>query len=152
MQRSQRDTARRNDYASFAANITGYITNNNGRLPSDSSWSYVDSSGVSQISSHGLDPKKYINESGTDTAGHTYYIAVIKCDKSTAGQQCTNGLTGALTNGVMTEMTQNSDPRVVIVKGAACGDEQGTVKASSGNRDYALLGQLESGVYCQDNV
>ncbi len=147
LQRSQRDTARRNDYATLAANITGYITNNNGKLPSNSTWSTNTS-----VSSKGLDPKKYINDDGADTAGHTYYLAVIDCDQTAAGTQCTNTVNGGLASGIMKEMTQNSDPHVVIVKKAQCGNDQGTAKASSGNRDYALLGQLESGVYCQDNV
>ena len=56
MQRNQRDTARRNDYASFAANITSYITNNNGRLPTTST---------------SLDPTKYVNNDGADQSGET---------------------------------------------------------------------------------
>ncbi len=136
LQRSQRDTGRRNDYASFAANITGYITNNNGNLPA---------AGTT------LAANKYINKDGTDSAGKAYGITVVQCDK-TGSAQCTNDVTGALSAGVMSEMTQNASPKVVLVTKAQCGTTQGTVKASAGNRDFAILGQLESGVYCQDNV
>ncbi len=98
-----------------------------------------------------LAANKYVNSDGADTAGKAYTINVITCDK-TGSAQCTNTVSGALASGVLSEMAQNASPRIVLVKKAKCGDNQGTAKASAGNRDYAILGQLESGVYCQDNV
>ena len=57
MQRSQRDTQRRNDYSALSANITQYITNNNGALPN-----------VGAV----VSANKYINETGEDPDGNTY--------------------------------------------------------------------------------
>ena len=151
MQRSQRDTARRNDYAAFSANITNYITNNNGNLPAD----YTTWCSNTSTSAKCLNPKKYINTEGVDQSGKSYLTAIVTCDGSSAGDQCNNSQirqgTGSST-GVMMPISQNDQAHVLLVKSAACGTNQGTVVKSSGNRDYAILGQLESGVYCQDNV
>ena len=35
MQRSQRDTQRRQDYSALSSAITSYVTNNNGNLPKE---------------------------------------------------------------------------------------------------------------------
>ncbi len=56
-----RDTTRRNDYAALAANITSYMTNNNGQLPAV---------GI-------LDATKYVNATGTDPSGHPYHLEVV---------------------------------------------------------------------------
>lgn len=56
-----RDTARRNDYATLAANITLYITNNNGKLPAVGT----------------LDATKYINATGTDPSDYPYALEVV---------------------------------------------------------------------------
>ena len=136
LQRSQRDTQRRNDYAALAANITGYITNNNGKLPA---------AGAT------LDVKKYINQDGADGAGKTYILKVVDCGV-TSGQCNLANATGVVSSKTMIEMVQNAQPNVYIVLKAQCGDVQGQAKASAGLRDFTILGQLESGVYCQDNV
>ena len=130
MQRSQRDTQRRNDYAAFAANITNYLTNNNGNLPA------VCSHGGTGICATGS-AKKYVNPNGTDSAGKTYQIYV----KDYAANMT-----------AMTEMNQNATPQIWLIRKAKCGTNQGAVASSSGNRDFAVLGQLETGVFCQDNV
>ena len=57
----QRDVSRRNDYATLSANITGYITNNNGRLPEV---------GI-------LDATRYINSTGADPSGYPYHLEVV---------------------------------------------------------------------------
>ena len=155
MQRSQRDTARRQDYAAFAANITNYITNNNGKLPTTNTTWITNASTAANV----LHPKKYLNESGADSSGKSYYVAVIDCTAASAGTQCTDSAAtySSFSNGVMKELVASGTgvttfPHVVLVKHAECGDTQGTVKKANGNRDYDILGQLESGVYCQDNV
>lgn len=57
----ERDTVRRNDYSSLAANITSYMVNNRGQLPEV---------GV-------LDAKEYLNSTGTDPSGHPYHLEVV---------------------------------------------------------------------------
>ena len=138
MQRSQRDTGRRNDYAAFAANITNYITNNNGNLPKAGAV---------------LAPAKYVNSTGQDTSGKTYSITVMNC---TSGSVTVDGVayTACNNSGInpLKEMNQNAAPKLYLIIKAKCATVQGIVQSSTGNRDFAILGQLESGVYCQDNV
>ena len=136
MQRSQRDTARRNDYAAFASNITNYLTNNNGSLPANCAASITDNAITGTGKNVCNQPEKYVNTDGIDSAGKVYKISV----KAYA------------TNLAMNEMTKGDNPEIWLVKNAKCGDSQGTVTSSGGNRDYAVLGQLESGIFCQDNV
>lgn len=134
MQRNQRDTARRNDYAAFAANITGYITNNNGRLPAAGAI---------------LEANKYINKDGKDQSGNAYTITVVKCNTTANGNPCKDPVA---------ELTGNVAATVYLVTNAKCHEAadgtaiQGRAESSTGSRDYAIIGQLESGVYCQDNV
>ena len=141
MQRSQRDTQRRNDYAAFAANITNYLTNNNGNLPK---------AGAT------LDPKKYVNDSGTDGAGKVYKITVANCTTKsvtidgTAYNACSSTTPAITTPQVV--MNQNAQPQIYLILKAKCGTVQGIAVSSTGNRDFAVIGQLESGIFCQDNV
>ncbi len=81
MQRSQRDTQRRNDYSTLSAAMTSYMTNNNGKLPT------ANSSNATV-----LDADKYVNDTGSDPDGYTYYVGAIVCDKATStdGTACTN--------------------------------------------------------------
>ncbi len=58
---SQRDVERRKDYSTLSANITSYMTNNNGNLPDNGQ----------------LDPTRFINVSGEDPEGNTYVLEVI---------------------------------------------------------------------------
>ena len=139
MQRSQRDTQRRNDYAAFSANITGYMTNNNGALPADGDGK--------------LAADKYVNTTGTDPDGNTYMIHVVTCGQQSGG----SAGTGAFDCASLSEaksMGRNETPDIYLVKQAKCkvndaGDT--TATSTSGNRSYAIIGQLETGVYCQDN-
>ena len=139
MQRSQRDTQRRNDYAAFAANITNYLTNNNGNLPK---------AGAT------LDPKKYVNDAGTDGAGKTYSITVVTCTKTSVTVDGVAYANSCGNSGInpLTVMNQNAAPQIYLVLKAKCNTVQGLTMTSAGNRDFAVLGQLESGVFCQDNV
>ncbi len=123
----------------FAANITSYMTNNNGNLPTAGST---------------LDPKKYVNSDGADTAGKTYTITVMVCSKSSVTVNGVAYNNACNNSGIapLAEMTQNAAPKIYLVTKAKCGTVQGLTLSSAGNRDFAVLGQLESGVFCQDNV
>ena len=139
MQRSQRDTQRRNDYAAFSANITGYMTNNNGALPADGN--------------NKLDPAKFINTSGTDPDDNKYEIIVVACGQK-EGDSAADGAFNCYGLQYAKAINRNDTPHVYLVKKAKCsvGANGDTIAVSvSGNRSYAILGQLETGVYCQDN-
>lgn len=130
MQRSQRDTARRNDYAAFSANITNYISNNNGRLPKPGAT---------------LDASKYINTEGKDTSGIAYKITVV--DLSATGAQVTE----------LTPLDKNTANKVdvYLYTAADCkGDSAaGTAmpKKNTSARAFAVYAQLETGTYCQES-
>ncbi len=128
MQRSQRDTQRRNDFSALSANITQYMTNNNGKLPDTTA-------------KLGTDPaKNYINSTGEDPNGYTYNLTVADCSGK-----------GNAVCMTLAKATNSAATQVVILRHAQCKD--GQPYESKGNRSYAVFGQLEAGVgyYCQSN-
>ena len=131
MQRSQRDTQRRNDYSQLSAAMTTYMTSNNGQLPGTGS----------------LEPARYVNEDGTDPDGNKYILEVVNCSASqnqSAGEACSNtsfDLTG-------TTVDRDTGTKVYIVKNARC--DGGKPVYSKSSRSFAIYGQVESGnsIYC----
>lgn len=124
MQRSQRDTQRRNDFAALSSNITAYITNNNGSLPATGN----------------LAANKYVNESGEDPDGNTYLLSV---------KECSSDATCAQIKFDDTKKIRDDGTQVFVVRHATC--ESGALKYAKSNRAFAIYGQLESGTgsYCQ---
>jgi len=132
MQRSQRDTRRRNDYAALSANITAYITNNNGSLPTAARFTALTDA-----------PKKYINESGEDPDGNQYQLSVVDC-KGSSADNCGASFTSEEVAGI-----RENGSAVRVVTHASC--DEGVLKPSNSNRAFAIYGQLETGdgTYCQ---
>ena len=145
MQRSQRDTARRQDYAALSANITNYITNNNGKLPGSTTGTT-------------LNAATYINGSGTDSSGSAYKLkAYVLSTNQTSETVQGVGKIGAMTNG--------DEPKVFVFSHARCGsgtsDPTSTASGVEGSvipvydkssRAFAIFGQLETGTYCQQST
>ena len=73
MQRNQRDTQRRQDYADLFANVNTYIADHKGSLPS------VGTHPKGQVDSTNL-----INSDGTDPSGQDYSLQVVNNGDSTA--------------------------------------------------------------------
>ena len=121
LQRSQRDTQRRQDYADLLSSITSYMTNNNGSLPGDSAT---------------LPADKYINSTGNGPSGNAYTITVITCGNS---NNC--GISD------FKDATSDAEGSVYIVKSATCNDGA-PVKVGS-KKAFAVYGGLETGRYCQ---
>ena len=125
LQRNQRDTARRQDYAAIVANVSNYISNNNGRLPSGDD----------------LDETIYINATGEDSIGNAYQLSAKVMQSGNANLV------------VLDKMENEHDtPEVVIYTHADCsgnpnGDAQPNYVTSS--RAFAVYGMLEGGTYCQ---
>ena len=113
---SQRDVQRRNDYSYLSTKITNYITKN-GSLPD---------AGTT------LDPKEYINSTGTDPNNKTYIIKVIDCDFS---------------NNCPGTPTVNAS-EVCVVREAKCDGD--ALAASTKKHSFAIFGYLESKLqhYC----
>ncbi len=131
MQRSQRDTQRRNDYSALSANITNYFSNNNGQAPADCDGTGTGTAtGLCTLDSI----KKYINSTGQDPTGNNYKLKV----------------TGTVPTTELDPATTNAGSIVMVVKNATCGAGTNGQKpvAKSGSRNFAIYGQLETGTYC----
>ena len=132
MQRSQRDTQRRQDYAALSANITNFITNNNGNLPKTGNMG-----GASAA-------KTYINKDGTDPRGVRYTLTAV--DLAVSGATVTE----------LSPLTSNyTSVKVVVYSHADCSgtstDGRAMPVANNRGRQFAIYGQLETGTYCQDS-
>ena len=135
MQRSQRDTQRRNDYAALSANITNYISNNNGQLPADGAT---------------LAANRYVNTTGKDPDGSNYTVKVINLTSGQTAETIAGG-------SVLAPLARRGAPKVFVYTHADCsgtataGANAGTYipKYNSAARAYAVYGQLETGTYCQ---
>jgi len=139
LQRSQRDTQRRNDYSMLSTAITNYMTNNNGILPKVNAT---------------LDASTYINANGTDPNGFAYNIVVTQCSGKGTDAVCAVNTSGA---DKMTKLTMGSNDNastvVFVVRNADCtgidaaGNSVPQYNASS--RAFAIYGPLETTTsYC----
>lgn len=126
LQRSQRDTQRRNDYAALSTAVTTYMTNNNGSLPIGT----TDGNCTANFT------RTQINSDGTDPNGQEYDL---RCTGTIA--TATDAVTGAVANG--------GSPIVYVIRNAQC--QNGAPVAGTGNRSFAIYGQLEGGTYCQSS-
>ncbi len=143
MQRSQRDTQRRNDFSQFSAAMTSYMTNNNGSLPK----SFVAAVGNTPDDAN-ADPKdaaKYINDTGTDPNGFFYKMGIITCEN---GTKETNGHCKGASSLVTTNATREDATHIYLVKHAGC--NEGYLEYRSSARAFAVFGNLEAGngTYC----
>lgn len=122
LQRSQRDTQRRQDYADLASAISSYMTNN-GKLPP---------AGVNT-----LKPEEYINKDGKDPNGKTYSISVIEATGSMSVTKPTEGMVYVYTKA--------------DCGGSEEGTGYAIPQYKDSTRSYAIYGYLDSGTYCQAN-
>lgn len=165
LQRSQRDTQRRDDMAKISEAITQYQTNNQGKLPKDGKWEPVGTASdavkiptCSPTIGEGDDETavgdscrliaQYINGVNSaenefiDPDGWAYGITIIERGEGDNYSE-SDIMSKVSDNGKLTHM-------VHIVKGARCSGE--ATIPSSNSRDYAVVYKLEgSGIYCQDN-
>ena len=139
LQRSQRDTQRRDDMARVATAINQYQTNNNGKLPNNTTDpTSADGSSATDFIS------KYMggNEEFVDPSGEYYTITFKTYDSSAqnAGEAVNKLDASDTTNGF----------RVMVYTKAKCEGEKAT--SSPNKRDYAIVYNLEgSGTYCSDS-
>ncbi len=135
LQRSQRDTQRRDDMSRMMSQISQYSANNNGKIP-----------GTSDIGNYAKTfNKKYMKQTGSadtsewvDPSGQEYEVNAF-------------ALTGTREDASLTSKT--FDGKTVYYRtGARCGSGDGKLNKTGKSRDYAGVFVLEgSGVYCGDN-
>lgn len=155
LQRSQRDTQRRNDMAAMASQITQYQANNNGKLPrtGGSVEAYDETKATNmdnwQCSNQATGNsascfiRNYMNASGAaentykDPDGWTYGLEIVDFTNFTMPTDA---------------FGQGAKPYVIhLVEHAQCGEDESVIQSDNA-RDYAIVYKLEgSGTYCNDN-
>ena len=134
LQRSQRDTQRRNDLSRFTTALTSYQTNNSGKLPAAGITAKYTADAASLCSKNTFCSAYFgtTEEESTDPDGTEYKVAII--DKSANYVKPTT-----------------FDHVIYTVYNAKCGSD-GAISSVTGARKYAIVYKLEgSGYYCQDN-
>ena len=170
LQRSQRDTQRRNDMARVATALTQYQANNGGELPytrgSVGKYNPENGTGIDNCGGVSAANRKactfirdYMNAAGATTSefkdpnGSQY--GVLFTSLLSDGTVPTNTawstikLEGDSTNGY--SLSKHNFSVFLVARGAECNGEK---IETTGDRDktYAIMYRLEgSGVYCSDN-
>ena len=174
LQRSQRDTQRRDDLARFTSQIAQYQTNNRGRVPKEAGLfvpnnanSKIDGENVTGsvmgegVTESGEDWNNFLNnymwavsDSFTDPGGTNYAIQDMgKLDTNAKG-----GGTGdnviTVEDGNATLSLKTMDYVIYLWHGANCGSGEGEVipSTSGSERKIAYVYKLEgNGYYCGEN-
>ena len=143
LQRSQRDTQRRNDYSMLSTAISNYLTNNGG--------SFKNLTGE-------LDPMTYINENGTDPNGYYYSLNAVKLSSSSDSAPKPGTLEKDNTKKKNYAGTGDLQvgSEVYVVIGADCSGTNGGAaipKYNPSNRAFAVYGYIEGGTqtFCTDS-
>lgn len=161
LQRSQRDTQRRNDYGMLSAAITSYSASNGGKL-----YRLAQASSRTEQKCEYLNPQTYINAEGEDPDGYIYQL--VACTwagwEQFAGQD--SDLAQPINTGSPAGVGANNPfgasldaagdvigSQVYIVVGADCENLVGdhtAPKYNPSSRAFAIYGFLESGsqTYC----
>jgi len=145
LQRSQRDTQRRDDLARFQTAITNYQSNNRGKLPgtnsqsSEEQYRKVYESFVTNYLRAGGD-------SFADPDGEDYVIGSVCPNFQSPGQYANDCKDMSTTDTTF----ENSEHKIYVYQNAAC-DGEGIIP-STGTRKVAFLYKLEGGGwYCGNN-
>lgn len=159
MQKNQRDTQRKNDYAALSSNLINYMNSNSGKLP-------IENATAEAIY---LNPSDFVNTNGTNTNGDYYEVKMLRA-QSTNGWKATSPqvaqaptatvYTGSANKTVPDEAKQGSTyvvDQVFVYANAKC-ENDSTVGYEvpvyhKSRRAFAIFGALESGTgfYCADS-
>lgn len=146
LQRSQRDTQRRDDLAGFSTQITNYQSNNRGRLPVD--WNsfltnYMKQGGTFTTADA---PAEGTGEF-MDPDGTNYGVAACGFNKEVT---VNNKKFGKCTSTQLTPTEFNH--MIYVIYGAKCDGETPVEVTGTASRQLAFLYKLEGGgVYCNSN-
>lgn len=150
LQRSQRDTQRRDDLARVATAITQYQTNNTGNLPAAGTCASSTTSATSFNPSTNTSAAcrliaKYLNSSTATTnefkdPDGTAYGLVVRAFNTTDDTK----------NVPDNSYASGGNHNILMLTKAKCSGE--TAATSNNPREYAILYKLEgAGTYCADN-
>ena len=167
LQRSQRDTQRRDDLAMFATGITNYQTNNRGQVPTTKAkWkefftTYMKSNAYqdanTQNATTGNDTKVVnVNPNNSEfyDPNGPNYVFVYNASVTTANNVPWNWTTTALTAGTEPITTNDNTLTGYTIRiwgKAKCNGE--SIVSDASTRSVAYKYRLEgAGFYCNDNV
>lgn len=145
LQRSQRDTRRRDDMLTFLSTVKKYQQNNRGALPTGTNVvaKYRTTKGDGTSWQDFYD--HYLGDDFTDPGGDHYRLEVYQCDA-----QPDNACAGSYADGtksVYASAFPYNDYSMVVVTQAVCSGDKAV--GSSNVRRLAVLYRLEgAGVYC----
>lgn len=154
LQRSQRDTQRRDDLSGFSTQITNYQSNNRGKVPTDDAkWKKFFTDYMKQADDSG---KAAYGENGgefVDPDGSAYLFSL--CTGSNFSSLSCNGLKYDTASKAYTISADNfidNEHTIRIVPGGKC-DGESIVEATGGSsRQLAFVYKMEGGgVYCGSN-
>ena len=131
LQRSQRDTQRRNDLANLATRIIDYQTNNRNQVPTDQT-------GWTSFQTHYFDQATYV-----DPDGNNYYIKYEGTMTNSTDQDA------VIEDDFKSELKENGH-QVHVWDHAHCNGEK--IELDDSPRKVAFLYMLEAGnIYCGNN-
>lgn len=148
LQRSQRNTRRRQDMARILSSFNDYQSNNNSKMP-DSTGKivtfvkrYVDDQCTSTVL-----------ETATATMGSVAFTGCSDQFTDPDGTPYTLTLAGTLTTSGQTGNGSTQDHEIMYYRGAKCNtDSEGQAIYGGGNNGIAIILKLEGGAfYCGDN-
>lgn len=174
LQRSQRDTQRRENMSALQTAVTNYQGNNNGKLPADGEIAATseDATGANAptIGSNGTTylGKNITNDTAvkliitylnsvdatvnkfTDPTGYAYGIKICTLGGSGTTDTCSTGLgSGTFAGGAPNKAAYDAH-LAFVVKHARCDGDHSVFSPNA--RDYTVMLKFEgSGVYCQSN-
>lgn len=153
LQRSQRDTQRRNAMGEVATSITRYQTNNNGKLPNDGKWAAVDDGALKDLDEEWPCNPKQTNQNSASCFIRNYMNGVNATENNfndPDGWSYGLDIKELEEDGFTLTNSDFEDHMVYILKKAQCDGE--FANTSKNARDYVVMYKLESGgTYCQDN-
>ena len=144
LQRSQRNTQRRDDYSMLVTAVNSYMASNNGKL---------NNLAQKQSDKNVLSASRWINSSGQDPNGNDYRVEAWM-----EGAWLTNNPNpgASPTKAFESVNAENPGSLVYIIIKANCNGVDGNgdpyPETDSSNRAFAVYGYLEGGsVFCQDS-
>jgi prepilin-type N-terminal cleavage/methylation domain-containing protein len=141
LQRSQRNTQRKNDLSRFMTAVTTYQSNNSGRAPWDSCTSRgqgipqteacMDQNFIKRYITGGEEPSSSAQFQDPDGEQYHFYVAA----DMTADRPESNYASG--------DTFGNNDHKIDVFHHTKCGAQENSITYSSGKHDIALLMILE---------
>lgn len=162
LQRTQRDTQRRNDVDRVQTSLIQYVTNNN-QVPSGGSDAFeiTPDMGVDENHVWRKFARNYLAADGDtfeDPNGSPYYMQTIACTSESCVSNLLDAKFGdasyAVGEGEGATTTEIDGGIIVVAANAQCGAEveNNAFEYTSGKRSFAVAMRLEgNGVYCVDN-